>query len=252
MDATGVPCRVPFYFTKGFENPKGAFTILLKKFYLPIGILIVALCAVGLFLLRSDVPEEPIVIHKPTITETPLKVTAAEETAQEKFDREMREKMALKEQEIAKYKEKTAKYNDETAKYKEKTAKYKEKIAKYNDKTAKYNDKTAAIRAEFEALKAKDAERTEYLSRITEKGKEFVAQFPDMLEMTPEKYLALSETEQEKFLLRCVEYDLLIENIQEIINSMPQWILDECDDSQPGAIDEFLNLPSLTELYGSL
>ena len=44
--------------------------MLLKKFYLPIGILLVVICAVGLFSLRSDVPDEPIVIYKTT---TPIK-----------------------------------------------------------------------------------------------------------------------------------------------------------------------------------
>ena len=218
--------------------------MLLKKIYIPIGLCLVLLLAIGFLSLRSDVPTEPVKIYKVTTPDTPTKVTETaeaettgghrhadgtwhnephtrephtEETAQEKFDREMREKMARKEQEIAKYEAETAKY-----------------------------------KAELDTLKAKDAERTEYLSRITEKGKEFVAQFSDVLEMTPEKYLALSETEQEEFLLRCVEYDFFVEEVQGIVNSMPQWVRDELDDERPGEIDDFLNLPLLTELYGRL
>lgn len=40
--------------------------MLLKKFYIPIGALIIAICAVGLFSLRSDTPTEPIKIYKAT------------------------------------------------------------------------------------------------------------------------------------------------------------------------------------------
>ncbi len=42
----------------------------MKKFYLPIGILILFICAIGFLSLRSDVPTEPIVIYKTT---TPIK-----------------------------------------------------------------------------------------------------------------------------------------------------------------------------------
>ena len=44
--------------------------MLSKKFYLPIGILIVVTCAVVLVSLRSDVPTEPIKVYKAT---TPIK-----------------------------------------------------------------------------------------------------------------------------------------------------------------------------------
>ena len=54
--------------------------MLRKKFYIPIGILIVAICAIGLLSLRSDVPEKPIQIYKATLTETP----ATDETAETK------------------------------------------------------------------------------------------------------------------------------------------------------------------------
>ena len=49
--------------------------MLTKRFYLPIGILLVVICAVGLFSLRSDVPTEPIVIYKTT---TPAAKSTAE------------------------------------------------------------------------------------------------------------------------------------------------------------------------------
>ena len=57
--------------------------MLSKKFYLPIGILLVVICAVSLLSLRSDVPDEPIVIYKTTTpaetpAETPAKATTAE------------------------------------------------------------------------------------------------------------------------------------------------------------------------------
>lgn len=44
--------------------------MLLKKFYIPIGILILVICAVGFLSLRSDTSKEPIVIYK---TVTPVK-----------------------------------------------------------------------------------------------------------------------------------------------------------------------------------
>lgn len=57
------------------STPKGLNTlkeqiILLKKFYIPIGALIIASVVIAFFALRSDVPDEPIVIYKPT---TPLR-----------------------------------------------------------------------------------------------------------------------------------------------------------------------------------
>ena len=215
--------------------------MLTKKVYIPIGVCLLLLLAIGFLALRSDVPDGPVKIYKATQpaetsetqTETATSDTAQgghshadrtfhvephrkatpqnkEETPQEKFDREMLEKMAQKDQKIA------------------------------------------ALKAEIEAIKARDAERTEYLSQITEKGKEFAANFQDVLAMTPDQYLALSETQQEDFLLRCVEYDLFVEDMQGIIHSMPQWVIDELNDLRPGEVDEFLNLPLLHELYGRL
>ena len=52
--------------------------MLRKKFHIPIGILIVAICAIGFLSLRCDVPEKPIQIYKATLTETP----ATDETAE--------------------------------------------------------------------------------------------------------------------------------------------------------------------------
>ncbi len=52
----------------------------LKKFYLPIGALLIAICAIALFALRSERMKEPIVIYKPTITETPAQVPTGEVT----------------------------------------------------------------------------------------------------------------------------------------------------------------------------
>lgn len=60
--------------------------MLLKKFYIPIGILILVICAVGLLSLRSDTPTEPIKIYKVT---TPTKVsTTPTETSPETAKRE--------------------------------------------------------------------------------------------------------------------------------------------------------------------
>ena len=60
--------------------------MLQKKFYIPIGALIIAICAVGLFSLRSDTPKEPIKIYKVT---TPAKVsTTPAETPTETAKRE--------------------------------------------------------------------------------------------------------------------------------------------------------------------
>ena len=57
-----------------------------KKFYIPIGALIIAISAIAFFALRSDTPKEPIVIYKATTTEaetpadTPAAVTTGEVT----------------------------------------------------------------------------------------------------------------------------------------------------------------------------
>ncbi len=58
----------------------------LKKFYLPIGALLIAICAIGLFALRSARVKEPIVIYKPTITETPAQVPTGEVTETSKSE----------------------------------------------------------------------------------------------------------------------------------------------------------------------
>ncbi len=214
--------------------------MLRKKFYIPIGVLILVICAIAFFALRSDMPNEPVKIYKVTTpaekTETQTNTTSSdtannskstqgghfhadgtwhsephsEETAQEKFDREMREKMAQKDQKIAQ------------------------------------------LEAEIKVVKTKNAERTKNLSRITEKGKEIVTAFPDVLTITSEKFLAFSETEQEEFLIRSAEYDVAVEELKNIVASTPQWILDELEERQPGAIDEFMNLPYLSNLLPEL
>ena len=223
--------------------------MLPKKFYIPIGILILVICAIGFLSLRSDVPDEPIKIYKvtqpaeqsDTQTETAKSDTAEgghshadgafqEETGQEKKARLM--------QRLAEAEART------------KAAEARTKAAEARTKAAEA--RTKAYRDEIEAIKARNAERTKYLSQITEKGKEFAANFQDMLAMTPDQYLALSETQQEDFLLRCVEYDLFVKDMQGIIRSMPQWVIDELNDRRPGEVDEFLNLPLLHELYGRL
>jgi len=55
--------------------------MLTKKFYIPIGVCVLLVLAIGFLSLRSDVPDDPIVIYKPTTTEaeTPAKVTEAAE-----------------------------------------------------------------------------------------------------------------------------------------------------------------------------
>ena len=223
--------------------------MLPKKFYIPIGILILVICAIGFLSLRSDVPDEPIKIYKVTQpadqseiqTETAKSDTAEgghshadnafqEETEQEKEARLM-QRLAKIEAEIKAYRAET-------------------KAAEARTKA--YRAETKAAKAEIEAIKAKNAERTKYLSQITEKGKEFVTDFQDVLAMTPDQYLALSETQQTDFLLRCVDYDLFVKDMQGIIRSIPQWVIDELNDRRPGEIDEFLNLPFLHELYGKL
>lgn len=57
-----------------------------KKFYIPIGILILAICGVGLFSLRSDTPKEPIMIYKvvePAKQSETQTATATRDTADE-------------------------------------------------------------------------------------------------------------------------------------------------------------------------
>lgn len=223
--------------------------MLLKKFYLPIGLCVLFVLAIGFLSLRSDVPDEPIKIYKVTTpakvtktaeTETATSETATdgkpfhgkthtEENATEKMNREIVLKTARQEIEIANDKAQTTNANNAVAKL-----------------------SVAALGAEFEELNAKDTERRKHFARLTEKRKALIDQFSDIREMTTKKYLALSETEQEDFLLRCIEYDLFIEDFQAIIHSMPQWMHDEWNDIQPGYIDAFLNLPSLTEKYGKL
>ena len=55
-----------------------------KKFYIPIGALIIAICAIAFFALRSDIPKEPILIIKTvtparqiTIPQTPITAKAS-------------------------------------------------------------------------------------------------------------------------------------------------------------------------------
>ena len=50
--------------------------MLRKKFHIPIGILIFVICAIGFLSLRCDVPEKPIQIDKPPLTETAETETA--------------------------------------------------------------------------------------------------------------------------------------------------------------------------------
>ena len=43
---------------------KGAYLMLIKKFYIPIALCILAIVAIGIFALRSDTPKAPIKIVK--------------------------------------------------------------------------------------------------------------------------------------------------------------------------------------------
>ena len=53
--------------------------MFLRKYWIGLSVLLVAICALGLFLLRDETPQEPIKIYKVTTpAEPPAKVTAAE------------------------------------------------------------------------------------------------------------------------------------------------------------------------------
>ena len=116
-------------------------------------------------------------------TETPI-----EETAQEKFDREMQEEAARKDQIIA-----------------------------------EYQQRNAELEAQLEAVKAYQ----EIVYPIVKKSKEIASEFSDISAMNPKKYLGLSETAQKAFLQRCIAYDFAIEEFRELIKSTPQQVQDK-------------------------
>ena len=214
--------------------------MLSKKFFIPIGALIIAICAVVLFSLRSDVPSEPINIYKAVKpVETPAKATTAEvketsttdtaagghfhadgtwhsqphspvevsqtskvsephleETAQERFDREMLEKMARK--------------------------------------------------------TARKAERDKFLSPILEKGKLLTSKYEDVFTITPDKYQEFSQDEKEEFYQQCVEIDRIVADIKEHFASLPKWMKDEIEKRRSGAIEKIINLPRTSDVYERL
>lgn len=217
--------------------------MLRKKFYIPIGFCVVAIVAIGVFILRSERTEEPIKIYKAVTLQTSAKVTVTEgtelstgegenggtsyadgashveprnsqphrvETAQERFDREMTEKIARQDQRIAE------------------------------------------LEAQIKTLEARKAEREKILLPILEKGQELISLYEALSTMTPDRYFGLSEAEKEAFFLQCIECDRIASELREDFASLPQWIKDEIEKRRPGTIEKLVNLPLLSELYGRL
>lgn len=223
-----------------------------KKVYIAIMFGLVFL-AIGFFVLRSDVPDEPIIMYKVTTPAERSETQTETTTDQSKIQTETAKSNTAEgghSHADGTFQEETE--QEKKARLMQRLAEVEAKTKVAEAKTKAYRAETKAYRDEIEAIKAKNAERTKYLSQITEKGKEIVAAFPDVLAITSEKYLAFSETEQEEFLFRSVEYDVVVDELKNIVASTPQWVLNELEERQPGAIDDFLNLPYLSDLLPEL
>ena len=70
--------------------------------------------------------------------------------------------------------------------------------------------------------------------------------------MTPTRYLAMTDTEQVRFLERALEFDIAIDEVKEKLKSIPQWMWDYAEQRRPGTYARMTNLPSVSEIYGGL
>jgi hypothetical protein len=109
--------------------------MLSKRLYIPIGILIIAICAVGLLSLRSDVPKEPVVTYKVV---TPVKRSVTQVTQMDTT---------------------TGNTADETVESKKKRRPEKEKRAEAKAERRKAKHLNSTFIEKNDAYKAQEAER---------------------------------------------------------------------------------------------
>ena len=218
--------------------------MLTKKFYIPIGALIIAICAIAFFALRSDTPKEPIKVYKPvTPADTPVKVTTAEVT-ETSTGGEVTDTST------------GGHFHEEGTWHAEPPSAV--EVSQSSIASEPHSEETAAekfyreMARKIELKKARDAERDIFLHPILEKGELLTSKYQDVFTITPNKYKGFSQDEREEFYQKCVEVDLIINDLKEHFASLPKWVKDDIEKRRSGTITEMINLPPLSPIYGEL
>lgn len=208
--------------------------MLQKKFYIPIGVLLVAVVALGIFALRWDTSKEPIKVYK-TVTpaERPATVATLEVTEPATVEH-------LHADGDTSHTESLAPVETSQSSTTRKSLS-EEEIAEFHREMTR----------KVELKRARDAERDRLLLPILEKGGLLNSEYQDVLTITADKYREFSQAEREAFYQRCLEVDAIIANIKEQYVSLPQWIKDKLDERHPDA-KSIIDAPPISPIYGEL
>ena len=92
------------------------------------------------------------------------------------------------------------------------------------------------------------------IDKIFTQGNALTDAFPDVIQMTPEKYFALSTDEREKFLQRADKYDAEVEALYDIVSKSPQELQDELETLKPEVMHRMrlASSISLSDFYRGL
>ena len=92
------------------------------------------------------------------------------------------------------------------------------------------------------------------IDKIFTQGNALTDAFPDVIQMTPEKYLVLSTDEKEKFLQRADKYDAEVEALYDIVSKSPQELQDELETLKPEVMHRMrlASSISLSDFYRGL
>ncbi|MYB02275.1 hypothetical protein F4X90_21760 [Candidatus Poribacteria bacterium] len=213
--------------------------MFLRKYWIPLSVFLVLIVGIGLYMLAIQPPKDPIVIYKPVeplpkspVAEAPVGDTSqgghfhADGTwhAEPHTENPTRGKPMTIEETVAQYEQLKKRHASLTQQ--------KEKLLK-----------------ELSAGEVRTS-----MDKILTQGNAIIDTFPDVIQMTPEKYLALSTHEKEKFLQRADKYDVEVEALYDIVSESPQELQDELETLKPEAMHRMrlASSISLSDFYRSL
>ncbi|MYA99714.1 hypothetical protein F4X90_08545 [Candidatus Poribacteria bacterium] len=215
----------------------------MKKFYIPIGALIIAICAIAFFTLRSDTPKEPIKVYKPvTPADTPVKVTTAKVTETSTGEE-------VTEASTGGHSHEDGTWHAEPPSTVENSQSSIASEPSFEETVEKFHREMAR---KMELKKARDAERDKLLLPILEKNELLTSKYQDVFAITPNKYREFSQDEREEFYQRCIEVDQIITDLKEQYASLPKWMKDKIEERRPGSLEAMTNIPPLSPVYGKL
>lgn len=110
----------------------------------------------------------------------------------------------------------------------------------------------AELRAEVEQKKAERQEMRKAMSDITNQLKAIESEYRNVYTMTPQEFLAMTNTEQKHFLGRAHKFDLAINEVKEQIVATPQWMWEHVGKKHPDLKARLVTIPSIYGLFRRL